>query len=271
MEVVKMRVLALARKVQTDEQFRKRPAKLGANQSEPVGNAGEANSRPADVTMEDSMPPSSPSVAEGVSADIRQYRPVNDILNGWPQQIGLDFQSRRCEKQNTQKACSQNADDEHQGYSARSQEPPRPNEKLQEQFDMRPAGTASESPPRENAQGETDVLRQTIRELEGEKATLLAEVERLEREICALKAANEKLKADICVRPNVGLAAELQDILNLISDCDVDGQLLDMGDATAPAEAGDLIHLAGHKRGSGEEGGGSSHGTVKRLKQGDVV
>ena len=202
MKVVKMRVLALARKVQTNEQFRERPVKLGADQSEPVGNAGGANSRPADITMEDSMPSSS-----RVSADIRQYRP----------------------------------------------------------------STASETPPRRNAQAETDVLRQKIQELEAEKANLLAEVERLGREICALKADNEKLKADSCERPNVGLAAELQDILNLISDRDVDNQLLDMDDPTPPAEAGDLIHLAGHKRGSGEERGESSHGTVKRLKHGDVV
>jgi hypothetical protein len=63
----------------------------------------------------------------------------------------------------------------------------------------------------------------------------------------------------------VELAAELQDILNLISDRDLDGQLLDVGDSTALAEAGDLIHPAGRKRSSGEDGE-SSHGIVKRLK-----
>jgi chromosome segregation ATPase len=270
MNVVKMRVPALALKVQMNKQFRNLQANLGANHREPLGNVGEANGPLSDSSMEDSKPQSSPSPAERMSAEIGQSRTVTDILNRRLQQIALDFQSRSCRNQNSQKDRSQNADDKRQGYCAQTQEPRRPYEMLQGQPDTRTADTTSESQRRGNAQSETEALRKTIQELEAEKVTLLAEVERLGHEICALKADNEKLKAD-CERPNVGLAVELQDILDLISDRESDVQLLNMANITVPAEAGDFTYLAGYKRGSLEEEGESSHSAVKRLKQEEVV
>jgi len=261
--IVRKRVRALFRKVQTNIQLRNLPVNLGANHHKPLGNARRANSPRADFGIEDPQPQSS----ERVTIENEQSLTEIDILNRRHHQMGPDSQSQGCKNH---RGGPQNADNECQDCRAQTQEPLRPNEVLQGRTGTRAADPALEFRGPENAQSEIEALRKLIQELEEEKATLVAEVERLQHEIRALKTDNEKLKADF-KRPNTGLAAELQDILNLLADHESDVQLPDMGETTVSAEAEESTYPAGHKRGGLEEEGESSQRSAKRLKQVEVV
>jgi hypothetical protein len=268
--VVRQRVRALFRGVQMNIQSRNSLVNLGSSHREPPENARECNGPRADFGMEDPHTQSSQRPEQRVDVENQQSQTEIDILNRRSHQMGEDSQDPRRENQEAQVETHQSADNERQGRCAHTQEPVRPNEMLQGQLDTPTADPASSSQHPENAQSETEeALRKRIQELEEEMASLQADVQLLKSQIRALESDNEKLKADF-ERPNIGLAAELQDILNLLANRELDVQLPNMADKTAPAEPEESTSSAERKRGNPEEGEGTDR-AAKRLKKREGV